>query len=90
MGGIGPALTDTETLHGGGYSKILTVITNGVEEKGMPRWIVRLGPEKVFQVAAYVYTIRGTRPPGKKGAIRFSIIALVPGAALLRPEAEGP
>jgi mono/diheme cytochrome c family protein len=67
---------------------IVTVITNGVEQKGMPKWFGKLGPEQVYRVAAYVYTLKGTKPPGKKGAIRFSVIWLVPGAGLLKPETE--
>jgi mono/diheme cytochrome c family protein len=82
-GGLGPNLTDQETVHGGRFADMLNVIMNGVELKGMPRWIGLIGAERVAQVAAYVYTLKGTRPPSKSN-IRFSVILLAPGARLLR------
>lgn len=61
-GGIGPNLTDNEWIHGGKYNDIRHTITVGVPEKGMVTWGPILGPEKVAQVAAYVYSLGGGQP----------------------------
>ena len=82
-GGLGPNLTDKDTLHGARYADMVAVITNGVAGPGMPSWINILGAERVAQVAAYVYTLLGTKPPSKSN-IRFSIILLAPAARQLR------
>jgi mono/diheme cytochrome c family protein len=81
-GGLGPSLTDKETLHGGRFVDMLSVIANGVELKGMPRWIGLLDADRVAQVAAYVYTLKGTSNR-KSGSIRFSVILLAPAAGVL-------
>jgi len=54
-GGIGPSLVDTTWIHGGTLPEIQTTISKGVPEKGMLTWGPILGPEKVAQVAAFVY-----------------------------------
>ncbi len=54
-GGIGPNLVDAEWIHGGSLDEIVKTINVGVPEKGMITWGPILGPEKVAQVAAYVY-----------------------------------
>jgi len=58
-GGIGPKLTDAEWLHGGTLEAINQTIKDGVPEKGMLSWGPILGPQKVAQVAAYVYSAGG-------------------------------
>jgi cytochrome c oxidase cbb3-type subunit 3 len=63
---IGPNLTDDYWLHGGTITEIHHTITNGVLEKGMPNWGKMLKPEQVTDVAAYVYTLRGSNPPNPK------------------------
>jgi len=55
-GGIGPNLKDDTWIHGGTLEKITQTITDGVPEKGMLTWGPILGPEKVAQVAAYVWS----------------------------------
>lgn len=55
QGGIGPNLVDGTWIHGGTLPEIQETITNGVPEKGMLTWGPILGPEKISQVAAYVY-----------------------------------
>ena len=55
-GGIGPNLVDDEWIHGGDLETIRRIIDEGVPAKGMLTWGPILGPEKVNQVAAYVYS----------------------------------
>jgi cytochrome c oxidase cbb3-type subunit 3 len=69
-GGFCPNLTDDDTLHGGRFVDMLTVVRDGVFTTPMPRWIGRLGPERVAKVAAYVYTLKGTRPRPPAPALR--------------------
>ena len=54
-GGIGANLVDAEWVHGGTTEAIQKTIAEGVGTKGMPAWGTVLGPQKVAQVAAYVY-----------------------------------
>ena len=61
-GGIGPSLDDAEWIHGNSPEAVLTTITNGVSDKGMPAWGPILGPNKVEQVAAYVLSKQGSAP----------------------------
>ena len=54
-GGIGPDLTDSTWIHGGSIEEITKTITEGVPAKGMITWGPILGPQKVAQVAAFVF-----------------------------------
>lgn len=63
---VGPNLTDDYWIHGPRPIDILTTITNGVPDKGMLTWGPVLGPEKVAQVAAYVYSLHGKTPAKPK------------------------
>jgi cytochrome c oxidase cbb3-type subunit 3 len=68
-GKIGPDLIDDQWIHGGTLTEIRTTITNGVPEKGMLTWGPILGPAKVAQVAAFVYSQgpqQGLEPPAAK------------------------
>jgi len=64
-GGAGPRLTDQYTLHGQEYEEMLSVITSGVLDVGMPKWSQRLSEQRLRQVAAYVFSLFGTRPRDK-------------------------
>ncbi len=55
-GGIVPNLKDDTWIHGGTLEDITRTITEGVPDKGMLTWGPILGPEKISQVAAYVYS----------------------------------
>lgn len=55
-GGIGPNLADAEWIHGGTLAEITKTVTDGVPDKGMLTWGPILGPEKVAQVSAFVYS----------------------------------
>lgn len=65
-GNIGPNLTDDYWLHGNRPMEIVHTITTGVPDKGMPTWGSTLSPEQIADVAAYVMTLHGTRPPQPK------------------------
>jgi cytochrome c oxidase cbb3-type subunit III len=65
-GVVGPNLTDDYWIHGPRPIDILTTITNGVPDKGMLTWGPILGPKKIAQVAAYVYSLHGTHPATPK------------------------
>ena len=55
-GGIGANLMDSTWIHGGEAEQIRTTINEGVGTKGMPAWGKVFGPQKVAQLAAFVYT----------------------------------
>lgn len=89
-GGIGPRLTDSETLHGPRFADMVRVITDGVEITGMPRWATKLGPERIAIVAAYVFSLWGTQPddpadadPNRKPRLRQGLMVWVPAAIWL-------
>lgn len=66
MGGIGPNLTDAYWIHGGKMSEILTTITQGISEKGMPPWGPVLSEEEIQAVTVYIRSISGSNPVGAK------------------------
>lgn len=63
---VGPNLTDDYWIHGGKFSDNVNTIWNGVPEKGMITWKNYLKPSEVYEVASYIYTLRGTHPPNPK------------------------
>jgi cytochrome c oxidase cbb3-type subunit III len=63
---VGPNLTDDYWVHGSNFVDNVTTIWNGVPAKGMITWKNTLKPNEVFDVASYIYTLRGTRPPNPK------------------------
>lgn len=65
QGVIGPNLTDNFWLHGNKPTQIVTTISNGVLEKGMPGWEKVLGPDRVRKVAAFVMAQKGKNVPGR-------------------------
>ncbi len=66
QGVIGPNLADRYWIHGGTAADIVTVITEGVPEKGMVPWKSVLNPSKIHQVTAFVLSLAGTNPPNPK------------------------
>jgi cytochrome c oxidase cbb3-type subunit 3 len=63
---IGPNLTDEYWIHGGQPLQILTTVTQGVPDKGMPAWGQVLKPDEVADLVAYVLTLQGTHPQNPK------------------------
>lgn len=66
-GGIGPNLTDNFWLNCDGKAAgILTVVSNGVDGKGMPPWKQVLSADEVKKVTAFVLSLRGSKPAKAK------------------------
>ncbi len=63
---VGPNLTDDYWIHGSNFVDNVRTIWNGVPEKGMITWKNYLKPSEVYEVASYIYTLRGTHPPNPK------------------------
>ena len=63
---VGPNLTDEYWIHGSKFSDNVTTIWNGVPAKGMITWKNTLKPNEIYDVASYIYTLRGTHPPNPK------------------------
>lgn len=63
---IGPNLTDEYWLHGGGIKNIFRTIRNGVVEKGMPAWGKSMSVQDVRDVAFFVMSLQGSKPPDAK------------------------
>ena len=63
---VGPNLTDDYWIHGSNFTDNVTTIWNGVPAKGMITWKNTLKPKEVYDVASFIYTLRGTHPPNPK------------------------
>lgn len=58
-GGVGPNFTDKNWIHGGDIKSIFKTIRYGVPAKGMISWEAQLSPQKISQVASYIYAMEG-------------------------------
>lgn len=68
-GGIGPNLTDSYWILGGGISNIFQTISEGGRDgKGMEAWKKKFKPSEIAQLASYVITLEGTTPLEPKEA----------------------
>ncbi len=66
-GGIGPNLTDSYWILGGGIKNVFNTISEGGRAgKGMVSWKTDLSPEEMAQVASYVVSLHGTTPADPK------------------------
>ena len=63
---VGPNLCDDYWIHGPKFTDNLKVIVNGVPDKGMLTWRGVLPPADIADVASFIYTLRGTKPPNPK------------------------
>jgi cytochrome c oxidase cbb3-type subunit III len=63
---VGPNLTDDYWIHGSNFADNVSTIWNGVPAKGMITWKNTLKPKEIYEVASYIYTLRGTHPPKPK------------------------
>jgi cytochrome c oxidase cbb3-type subunit 3 len=66
QGLTGPNLSDDHWIHGHGLAAIRQVIADGIPDKGMVSWKSHLEPADIEAIAAFVGTLRGTRPPNPK------------------------
>ncbi len=66
-GDIGPNLTDEYWLWAKSTPEtIFPIVYNGVLENGMPNWNETLSTEEIYQVVAYVHSLKNTHQPGGK------------------------
>lgn len=66
-GGIGPNLTDSYWILGGGIKNVFNTITEGGRPgKGMISWKTDLKPGEIAQVASYILSLHGTTPAEPK------------------------
>ena len=63
---VGPNLCDDYWIHGSNFVDNVTTIWNGVPAKGMITWKNSLKPQQIYDVASYIYTLRGTNPQNPK------------------------
>jgi cytochrome c oxidase cbb3-type subunit 3 len=63
---VGPNLCDDYWIHGSNFVDNVRTIWNGVPEKGMITWKTTLNPKQIYEVASYIYTLRGSNPPKPK------------------------
>ena len=63
---VGPNLCDDYWIHGSNFTDNVTTIWNGVPAKGMVTWKNNLKPAEIYEVASYIYTLRGTKPVNPK------------------------
>ncbi len=61
-----PDFTDNKQIHGDGYEDLVRVVTNGVKGTPMGPWGYALGRQRLLQVVAYVYSLKGTREARRK------------------------
>jgi cytochrome c oxidase cbb3-type subunit 3 len=76
---VGPNLTDDFALHGWGMEPIARTILEGVPDKGMQAWKSTLSLDEILAVAAYVKSLRGTKPATPKAAEGEPIAAAAAG-----------
>ncbi len=66
QGIVGPNLTDDYWIHGGKISDIRNLIISGVPAKGMLAWKGILSDQKINEVTAYIWSLKGSNPANPK------------------------
>jgi mono/diheme cytochrome c family protein len=61
-GGMGPSLRDTDWIYGDSHAHIAKSIAEG-RALGMPAWKLMLTPAQIWQVTAYLKSLRTEREP---------------------------
>lgn len=61
-----PDFSDDEQIHGDRYEDLVKVVTSGVKGTPMGPWGYALGRERLLQVVAYVFSLKGTRETRQK------------------------
>jgi cytochrome c oxidase cbb3-type subunit 3 len=67
-GSVGPNLTDNYWIHGGSMNDIFKTIKYGYPDKGMQSWQQQFSPKQMQQLASFIHSLKGTRPPNGKPA----------------------
>ncbi len=62
---VGPNLTDNFVIHGPTLADTVHIITKGVPAKGMLAWSPQLSDAQIFDVASYVFQLKGKNLKGK-------------------------
>lgn len=70
---VGPNLTDDFTIYGQSREQVLSVVFHGTAN-GMLAWKDQLSLQEIYQVSAYVHTLRGTTPATPKAAQGVAIV----------------
>ena len=66
-GAIGPNLTDTQWINGGGIKNVFnTIMEGGRSGKGMVPWKEIIKPSDIQKVASYVLSLQGSNPKEAK------------------------
>lgn len=65
-GNVGPNLTDSYWLHGGGLNEVFKSVKYGWPAKGMKSWQSDLSPSQIKNVVSYIHSIHGTNPANAK------------------------
>ncbi|HRP69434.1 MAG TPA: cbb3-type cytochrome c oxidase N-terminal domain-containing protein [Turneriella sp.] len=69
MGGmVGPNLTDEFWMHGCDYATVITNVSTGFPQKGMPPFGngTPMNETQLQQIVSYIFSKRGTNPAGAK------------------------
>ncbi len=67
QGLIGPNLVDEYWIHGKGrITDIMSVVSQGVPEKGMPMWSSMLKEEEIESVSVFIKSHQGDKPASPK------------------------
>ena len=61
-----PDFSDDQQIHGDRYEDLVKVVTNGVKGTPMGPWGYALGRQRLLQVVAYVFSLKGTRETRQK------------------------
>lgn len=62
---VGPNLTDNFFVHGPNLADMVKIITKGNPSKGMIAWSPQLSSEQIYNVAAFVHSLKGQNLTGK-------------------------
>jgi cytochrome c oxidase cbb3-type subunit 3 len=63
---VGPNLTDDYWLHGGDIKDVFKSIKYGWPDKGMRSWKEDFSPVQMAQLASFVKSVKGSKPPDSK------------------------
>ena len=61
----GPSLTDKVTIYGDELEDIYKVISEGIPRAAMPQWKQKMPDARIRELAAYVFSIKGTKKKRK-------------------------